>query len=189
MSAPGQAGGSASLGPPVPSTALEKYSLLLVRQEEISRLSSFSSGNSGVFPSGNWERKVTVQKVQYSNVFLSSQSFWHMCALVIEVMSLSCQPGMPQMEEMWHTADCVHTHSHTQNRNPSAMEISECQQRQFGGVLGLHGPEVRMCNTTWLQATGRTAVLKAEGETVNLQRYLTDSELWSGCFCLWGQRG
>ena len=120
---------------------------------------------------------MTVLKVQHSNAFLSSQSFRHMCALVIEVTSLSCQPGKPKMKEMRHTADCVHTHSHAQNRNPSAREIFECRQGQFRRILGLHRP--RSANASREVAPGhrRTAVLKAEGETVNLRRYLTDSDL------------
>ena len=68
--------------------------------EKLVNFPGLVQGTLNVSPSGNLERKMIVQKVQYSNAFLSSQSCQQVCALVTEVKSLSHQPEMSKMEEM-----------------------------------------------------------------------------------------
>lgn len=155
MSTPWQGGSSALLGPQVPATTLEKYSLLLVSHGEISQCSQLSLGSSSVSPSGNLERRHDSSEgtVLKCLSYFSNMSV-NLCTGDRSKKFMSCQPEIPKMEELWHRAIYTHTCTRTVQKAFRNGNIWESWQCKLWRTLGLDRPDMWMSDTGELQAAG-----------------------------------
>lgn len=103
---------------------------------------------------------MTAQKVQYSKClpFISIMSA-NLCIGDRGKKFMSCQPEVPKVKEIWHTAERARTHTHT-SKTLQKWENETADKDHLGGCYYYTGLMCE-CIVQWLQDIGQKCLVES----------------------------